>query len=152
MPSETNVLAKGQAGDDPLNLDDQIGHLLRRAYFKTTSNLMARIGDRNLTPVQMGTLIRLREYGAISQNRLGRLVCMEPANIHSLVRRLEKRGLVSITRDPNDRRQLLVDLTEEGGRLVDELTPVCIEGNDSTLSPLTPKERETLYRLLRRLL
>jgi hypothetical protein len=62
-------------------LEDQVGFLLRRAYQRASSNLVERIGPYDLTAPQFATLARLYERGALSQNLLGRLVAMEPANI-----------------------------------------------------------------------
>src|SRR4051794_26872747 len=78
----------------PYTLDDQIGFLLRRAYQRASSNLVERIGTYDLTAPQFATLARLYERGLLSQNLLGRLVAMEPANIRDVVRRLKKRRLV----------------------------------------------------------
>jgi DNA-binding MarR family transcriptional regulator len=139
------------SGSDSFKLDDQVGHLLRRAYQRASAYLAARIRRHDLTPVQFATLVRLWEQGALSQNQLGRLVAMPPANIHSLVRRLEARGLVARAADDNDKRLLNVSLTDEGRTLVEQLIPLDMESTEDALSALDPGERETLYRLLRKL-
>ena len=95
-------------------LDDQVGFLLRRAYQRASANLIAEIGTFDLTPPQFATLARLCERGKVSQNLLGRLVAMEPANIRDVVVRLRKRSLVTTERDPTDGRQVLVSLTATG--------------------------------------
>jgi DNA-binding MarR family transcriptional regulator len=139
------------SGSDSFKLDDQVGHLLRRAYQRAAAYLAARIRRYDLTPVQFATLVRLWEQGALSQNQLGRLVAMPPANIHSLVRRLEARGLVRRAADDTDKRLLNVSLTDEGRRLVEQLIPLDMESTEDALSALDAGERETLYRLLRKL-
>src|ERR1700704_6608195 len=101
-------------------LEDQVGFLLRRAYQRASSNLIERIGPYDLTAPQFATLARLYERGTLSQNLLGRLVAMEPANIRDVVLRLKKRRLVSTGRDPSDARLLLVSLTSSGMSLVEQ--------------------------------
>jgi DNA-binding MarR family transcriptional regulator len=135
----------------PYRLDDQVGHLLRRAYQRASSQLASRIRPYDLTPVQHATLIRLWELGPLSQNQLGRVVAMPPANIHSLVRRLEARGLVR--RDPSDRdkRLLTVSLTDEGRKLAQELMPLDTASTEAALKLLSPAERESLYSILKKL-
>lgn len=132
-------------------LEDQVGFLLRRAYQRASANLTEKIGEFELTPPQFATLARLHEQGRVSQNQLGRLVAMEPANIRDVVQRLKKRGLVATERDTGDGRLLVVRLTRAGAALVRRLLPVEVACTARTLAPLKPAERRVLYDLLRRL-
>ncbi|MCC8984121.1 MarR family winged helix-turn-helix transcriptional regulator [Bradyrhizobium acaciae] len=132
-------------------LEDQVGFLLRRAYQRASSNLVDRIGSYDLTAPQYATLARLYERGALSQNLLGRLVAMEPANIRDVVLRLKKRRLVATRRDPTDKRLILIDLTAAGTALVEQLIPIEIACTATTLVPLKANERKQLYDLLGRL-
>jgi DNA-binding MarR family transcriptional regulator len=132
-------------------LEDQVGFLLRRAYHRASSNLVARIGRHDLTAPQFAALARLYERGTLSQNLLGRLVAMEPANIRDVVLRLKKRRLVTCRRDAGDARLNLVSLTASGMSLIEELIPIEIECTAVTLAPFNASEKRTLYELLRRL-
>ncbi|MBR0871369.1 MarR family transcriptional regulator [Bradyrhizobium tropiciagri] len=132
-------------------LEDQVGFLLRRAYQRASSNLVERIGAHDLTAPQFATLARLYERGALSQNLLGRLVAMEPANIRDVVLRLKKRRLVTTGRDPTDRRLILIDLTAAGVALVEQLIPIEIACTAKTLARLDATQKRQLYDLLGRL-
>ncbi|MCC8942464.1 MarR family transcriptional regulator [Bradyrhizobium sp. Arg68] len=132
-------------------LEDQIGFLLRRAYQRASSNLVEQIGSHDLTAPQFATLARLYERGALSQNLLGRLVAMEPANIRDVVLRLKKRRLVATRRDPTDKRLVLIDLTATGVALVEQLIPIEIACTAKTLAPLDAEQKRLLYDLLGRL-
>lgn len=136
--------------DPAWRLDDQIGFLLRRAYQRAGGNLVAEIGGRDLTPQQFATLARLLECGPVSQNRLGRLVAMEPPNIRDVVQRLVRRGLADAGRDPTDARRVLVGLTPRGRDLVGDLIAAETRATERTLAPLSRAERAQLARLLRR--
>ena len=114
-------------------------------------DLIDRIGPRDLTAPQFATLARLYERGPLSQNLLGRLVAMEPANIRDVVLRLKKRRLVTTRRDPDDGRLILVGLTASGLSLVQELLPIEIECTATTLAKLNANEKRILYDLLGRL-
>lgn len=50
-------------------------------------------------------------------SELGRSLHLEKSNLSNLVERMEQRGLAQRTRDPDDRRATLVELTVEGTRL-----------------------------------
>ncbi|KJC35631.1 hypothetical protein UP09_30860 [Bradyrhizobium sp. LTSP885] len=132
-------------------LEDQVGFLLRRAYQRASSNLVEQIGSYDLTAPQYATLARLYERGPLSQNLLGRLVAMEPANIRDVVLRLKKRRLVATRRDPTDKRLILIDLTAAGVALVEQLIPIEIECTAKTLAPLKAGQKELLYQLLSQL-
>ncbi len=135
----------------PYNLDDQVGHLLRRAYQRASANLSARLQAYDLTPTQFAVLARLREQGPVSQNRLGRMVAMEPPNIRDVVLRLRKRGLLRTTRDAGDRRLSLIGLSAAGQQLVEGLLPLSEVSSAATLEPLNIRERTVLLDLLRRI-
>src|SRR6202011_623962 len=122
-------------------LEDQVGFLLRRAYQRASSNLVERIGPYDLTAPQFATLARLYERGTLSQNLLGRLVAMEPANIRDVVLRLKKRRLVMTRRDKEDGRLILVSLTASGLSLVGKLFPIEIECTSRTLAALNASEK-----------
>jgi DNA-binding MarR family transcriptional regulator len=132
-------------------LEDQVGFLLRRAYQRASSNLIDRIGPHDLTAPQFATLARLYERGPLSQNLLGRLVAMEPANIRDVVLRLKKRRLVTTRRDPGDGRLIVVGLTASGLSLVEQLLPIEIACTAKTLAKLNANEKRILYDLLGRL-
>ena len=74
-------------------LEDQIGHLLRRAHQRASAIFMARFAALQLTPTQYAALVKIRDEGEVSQNRLGRLTAMDPATMKGVIERLERRGL-----------------------------------------------------------
>lgn len=133
-------------------LDDQIGHLLRLAYQSASAHLAHRLKPYDMKPQQFATLLRLRELGPTSQNRLGDAVGMPRANIHKMVERLAARGLVKTAADPADARRRLVMLTAEGRALVARLIPLDRASTEDALAPFSQEERRQLYGLLRRFL
>jgi DNA-binding MarR family transcriptional regulator len=66
--------------------------------------------------------------------------------------RLEQLGLITRVPDPSDARGLLVELTEAGHRLVDEVAPLHMANEQALLSSLTPGEQRDLAALLAKLL
>jgi MarR family transcriptional regulator, lower aerobic nicotinate degradation pathway regulator len=152
MPrTSTRPKAPAKRLQQAYRLEDQVGFLLRRAYQRASSNLVERIGVHDLTAPQFATLARLYERGPLSQNLLGRLVAMEPANIRDVVLRLKKRRLVACTRDADDARLNLVNLTASGMSLIEKLIPIEIECTAFTLASFNAREKRILYELLERL-
>ena len=149
--TSTRIAEAAERLQPAYRLEDQVGFLLRRAYQRASSNLIERIGPYDLTAPQFATLARLYERGALSQNLLGRLVAMEPANIRDVVQRLKKRRLVSTGRDPGDARLILVGLTSTGISLIQDLLPIEMECTARTLAGFNANEKKVLYELLDRL-
>ncbi len=137
---------------DDFRLDDAIGHLLRRAYQRTSAVLTAQIGKYDITPMQFATLARLHECRSMSQNQLGRLVDIEPGNFHGVVNRLVKRELVVRHKDEDDRRKVKLSLSEAGRELIEVLMPMSEQATATTVNNLTEKQRIELYKLLRQVL
>jgi len=134
------------------SLDDRVGHLLRRAYQKASGNLARRLRDTGLSVPRYAVLHRLREIGPVSQNRLGRLVAMEPGNIHDIVHALRTDNLVATRPDPGDNRRRLVELTNNGIVLIDKLVKASDEATQETLASLNPGEQAMLKSLLSRII
>ena len=63
--------------------------------------------------------------------------------------RLEEDRLVRRIRDDNDRRRVLVQLTNEGISLVEEATKARFETAGDSLDSLSPQQKNTLSDLLR---
>jgi DNA-binding MarR family transcriptional regulator len=128
-------------------LDDQIGFLLRQVTQRHTTIFSHLMGD-GLTPMQWAVLAKLLEIGSTSQTALGRAVTMDAATVKGTVDRLVARNLVVRLQDAEDRRKLLVDLTDEGRettlRNLDAASAITRE----TLAPLDDDEAVRLFALL----
>lgn len=70
------------------------------------------------------------------------------ASMTSLLDTLERRGLAARLPHPSDRRKILVDVTDEGRRIVDHMLPIVHATATEAFSVLTEKERQVLIELL----
>lgn len=132
-------------------LEEQVGHLIRRAHQRATSIFLGTIGDANVTPTQYAALVKLYEAGELSQNHLGRLTAMDPATIQGVIRRLVHRKLIAHRPDKNDRRRRCLSLTPAGRDLVQRLMRNGPKVSQVTLGPLSPAEQQQFLALLKRL-
>ena len=128
-------------------LDDQIGFLLRQVTQRHTTIFSHLMGD-GLTPMQWAVLAKLLEIGRTSQTALGRAVTMDAATVKGTVDRLVVRGLVLRLQDAEDRRKLLVDLTEEGRETTRRNLDAASAITRETLAPLDDDEAQRLFVLL----
>lgn len=132
-------------------LEEQVGHLLRRAHQRHTAIFQDRIGAKQLTPLQFAALIKLRDVIEVSQNQLGRLTAMDAATMQGVIQRLLTRGLIERRQDPTDRRRLQLSLSEAGRLLVEECADIGTEISEATLAPLSAGDRRQFLDLLNRL-
>jgi DNA-binding MarR family transcriptional regulator len=87
-----------------------------------------------------------------SAGEVARLADLSSAAMTNRLDQLEGRGLVRRVPDPDDRRGVLVELTDQGGRLWDEAIGVQAEKEALLASALSRTAREQLNDLLRRLM
>ena len=140
------------ASGDGYVLEEQIGHLLRRAHQRASAIFLAELGAAHqITPTQFAALVKLRDLEEASQNELGRLTAMDPATMQGVIHRLIARRLIERSRDPADRRRAKLRLTRRGRLLVERLVPFGVRVSAETLRPFTASERQVFLRLLGRL-
>ena len=132
-------------------LDQQIGHMLRRAHQRASAIFKANFAAHELTPTQFAAMVKIADEGEVSQNLLGRLTAMDPATMKGVIGRLHGRRLITRKQDTSDRRRTLWSLTAAGERLIGKAIGEGLETSDQTLAPLNSKERKTLQALLSRL-
>jgi DNA-binding MarR family transcriptional regulator len=129
------------------DLDANLGFLLRRAQ-QLNAALFAQLNASGLSGSQFAALCRLVDEGATSQNALGRRVNADGATIKGIVNRLEQRGAVVTSRDDADRRQLIVQATDDGAELFRAAISASEATSERMLAGLTAGERILLIELL----
>ncbi|MCY1142026.1 MarR family transcriptional regulator [Actinoplanes sp. Pm04-4] len=110
-------------------------------------NALAEIGaQHDLSLVQVRLLGVLRDHEPTMQE-LGRHLGLDKSSISGLVDRAQRRGLVTRTASPVDRRVTHVSITETGQRLATEGAAVFAEHISSLVAGLSAADRRTLTRL-----
>jgi MarR family transcriptional regulator, lower aerobic nicotinate degradation pathway regulator len=138
--------------DKKSGLENQVGHLLRRVFHGARNRMKKKIAFTGLSPMQTAAMTSLKLQGPTSQNKLGRRIGMEPGNVHGLVDRLVKKGMISSTQTEEGLGYHILDLTDEGESIVQSVIPLGVEASKETLEPLTKDEQEKFLEYLRRLL
>ena len=105
-----------------------------------------------LVAPQGGILKILNHYGAISQNDLGRELCIDKATMVMLLDGLEAKKFVRRVGDRNDRRVKLVEITAAGLRAIDDIAEIRKQVEERFLEPLTAEERKVLRQAMPKLL
>ncbi len=104
-----------------------------------------------LTLSQFGVLEALLHLGSLPQNVVAHKILKSKGNISVVVSHLEGRGLVYRRRTPDDRRQLLLELTPAGHTLISNYFPRMANGFADSASVLSAEEQYTLIALCKKL-
>ena len=89
--------------------------------------------------------------GKISQQELGLHFALKPGSLSEILSKCEAIGLIERSRSTEDRRQLIIKLTEEGTRQAELEQAARIKFRSEAFSALTLKEREQLLTMLNKI-
>ncbi|TDB89947.1 MarR family transcriptional regulator [Actinomadura sp. 7K534] len=115
----------------------------------------AVFADHDLESWEFDVLTALRRAGSpyqLSPGRLLRATLVTSGTMTNRIDRLAAAGLVERHPDPQDKRGVLVRLTDAGRTLVDAAFADLLEREQAILDSLGPGQREVLADLLRTLL
>ena len=100
---------------------------------------------------QNRVLRELRFHGGMTQRCLLEHIGIRQSSLSELLTKMEAQGLILRTPCPEDRRQVQVELTEEGLRVLAESEERDLQQNITYLQVLSPEEQQTLLELLTKL-
>lgn len=132
---------------------------LERSIIRSLRRIIRAVGlysrellrRRNLTTSQLATLRRLGRHGALSAGEVARGISVSQATITGIVDRLESRGLVTRSRNAEDRRRVVIELTAAGREVVASSPPPLHERFMVRLAELPEAERRRIDRTLARI-
>ena len=111
----------------------------------------ASLGDAGLTKEEWKVLMALhhtiRSHGWLCQD-----LDVSTGAMTNRLDKLERRGLIRRAPDPQDRRGVLLELTEAGHSQLQEYVAVGADRESELVDDLTPADKQELNRLLSKLL
>jgi DNA-binding MarR family transcriptional regulator len=127
------------------------GHLIRRAQQQHQTRWGELVGS-GLTSVQFAVLALLTQRPGIDQRTLADALSIDTSTLADVCLRLADRGLLQRERSTDDGRRYVLRVTEEGEQVLHRTAPAVDAVSDALLAPLDAAERQTLMRLLRRVI
>jgi DNA-binding MarR family transcriptional regulator len=124
------------------------GHLVREQASAALRHAAATAKRMGIEVSELATLEHLQAAGPMTLGRLGQRLSMSPGAVTALVDRLEARGYAERIPNPEDRRSMLVRVTQKGleGSL-EHLWPY-IEEMKRIEEGFTAEERAVVARFL----
>src|ERR1700738_4644247 len=130
--------------------NDGVAFLLAQIGAHAAAAFAERIRPLELTPPQAGVLVRLGQAPGQSQRGLADALGMHATRLVALIDELEGRDLVARERDPDDRRNYAISLTDAGRRTLAGLRRAAREHELAITAALSEDERAELRMVLGR--
>lgn len=157
-----NITQRQPNSDDPdtgssaenYRLRDSIGTILRIANQNAVDvfnrKITSEFGEPIVTTTQFAVLSTLWRNGDLSHSETAERTCMDMPTLHSVLKRLERKGLLITIADAKDRRKRIVRLSESGRALGFRLRNMGADISDQILAPLDADQRKLFVELLKK--
>lgn len=122
-------------------------HRIKRTIFRHTNTLMNEAGI-SLQQEQL-PLIMILQRKSMSQRELSDITMRDKSSILRSVNALEKKSLVEIQKDEEDKRKNIVSLTAEGFSMAKSIRLLMRKSEDEVLAVFSDKERTEALAAIR---
>jgi DNA-binding MarR family transcriptional regulator len=126
--------------------DRSLTSRLRLSVMRLNRRLRAQRTNASVTLSQISALSSLHKCGPMTPGELAAREGVQPPSMTRVISALEDLGYISKRAHPNDGRQVIVELTEQGLGYIEADISAREAWLDARLSELDESERETLTR------
>jgi len=123
-------------------------YLIKQVELAVRAGLDELTRPEGLTALQYTSLTVLERHPDLTAAHLARNSFVTAQSMADMVTALLDRGLIERHRDPNDRRRLVLALTDEGRRLLDRLRPQVADLEARMLAPVPDQDAAGLRHTL----
>ena len=102
----------------------------------------------NLTLGQFAVMEALYSKGRLSTGEVMEKILSTSGNIPVIVKNLEKDGFITRKQDESDKRRFILDLTDKGKNLMDEIVPENLKFMDELISLWDDEDKKELIILM----
>lgn len=135
---------------DALKLENQLCFPLYACSKEIVRMYKPFLDELDLTYTQYITMMVLWEFKQVSVKELGEKLYLDSGTLTPVLKKLEQKGYIQRERSKEDERVLVVTVTPSGEKLKEEA--LAVPAQIGSCVKLTPKEAETLYGLLYKVL
>lgn len=143
-------MGKSELNDSKIITETTIYHYVEELIFDfqkyAKSNLDDKISDKEYI-----ILMRIRYLKKVTQQDLAKQFNLTEGYVANLLRKMENKGFIERIENPENRRQKLVSLTNEGLNYTDYLYNIIIMWEKEITSQITDNEVNELKILLNKL-
>ncbi len=125
-------------------------YMVKRLELAVRSSLDEIVRPAGVTALQYTALTVLERHDGLSAAQLARDSFVTAQSMADMVRTLESRGLIKRERNPSNRRELLIHLTDTGRDLLADLAEPVRRLEERLIDDLTARQREQFRQALSR--
>ncbi len=133
-----------------LELENQLCFPLYAVAKEIVGKYHDYLADIDLTYTQYVVMMVLWKEKSLNVKALGDKVRLDSGTLTPLLKKLEKKGYISRTRDEKDERVVIISLTEQGDALKEKALEIPYKMGKCV--PLSSEEAKTLYDILYKML
>jgi DNA-binding MarR family transcriptional regulator len=130
-------------------MDQLVGYHIRRVQIILMQQF-ERMAEGEITPAMLHMLLLIEENPGVSMSTIAFEHGIDRASLVPAIQRMESKGWIERCTSPDDRRVLMLRCTEAGSRQAEMMLSKVYALEAKLLSDLSPKERDTLLILLKR--
>jgi DNA-binding MarR family transcriptional regulator len=135
---------------DVLKLENQLCFPIYACAREIVKKYKPFLDKIDLTYTQYITMMVIWEREKLNVKELGRYLYLDSGTLTPVLKRLESKGYITRTRSKDDERNLLVALTDRGGRLKEQAVEIPMQLGKCV--KLKSEEAGQLYNLLYKML
>lgn len=124
---------------------------LLRARERVMGPIRALLSGADMTEQQWRVLRVVEESGPIDPTQIAEQACLLLPSLTRILQKLEEKQLISRTRDQEDRRRQVVEITEAGAQVIADNIDASLELIDRTRQRMGAERYEALLDLLNEL-
>lgn len=130
---------------------DALNQAIRLLSLRHRARAAALLAPLGLHPGQEALLLELDRTGPMIQAQLSEALGCEPPSVTLMTRKLESSGHIRRTAAPSDKRATIVELTDSGKRLTDQIKQLWCALAEETVTGLPAQTVAELPGILRTL-
>jgi DNA-binding MarR family transcriptional regulator len=131
-------------------LESLLGYNTRRASLTILSVVFERMASLGLRPVEFSMLSLIHHNPGVTSRRLSEALAIQPPNLVGKVANMLEKGWITRQVDSQDKRALVLSLTEEGQALIEKAEALATDLECAASVQLSDEERHSLIGLLKK--
>lgn len=147
-PADQHRTSGAEAHQTPVKAPPSLLYMVKRLELAVRSGLEELVRPAGVTALQYTALTVLDRHDGLSAAQLARDSFVTAQSMADMVRALEGRGLIRRERNPANRRELLIHLTDAGRDLLADLAEPVRRLEERMLGDLTPRQVEQFRQAL----
>jgi DNA-binding MarR family transcriptional regulator len=130
---------------------EQPGYLIRRLHQLSTAAFMTETEGHDITPIQFSALLVIGTFPNADASKISDIIAFDRTTVGQVLLRLEQKGLIVREQGKDDKRRKNLTLTDEGARIVHDVSQYIPRVEKRIVGRLGARERAQLVKLLQKL-